>query len=195
MIKKLIIAAIIFILGTIFGILLSVKLDSKSPQVTPRSLLLPQIQKPAGEIASYEDCIQAGYPVLESYPARCKTPDGATFTQNIGNELDLLDTIIVDYPRPGQLVESPLVIEGRARGRWFFEASAPVTLLDDNGEVLGESHIQATGDWMSEEFVDFSGEINFDPKGTGAGTLVLRNDNPSGMPENELRLEIPVIFE
>lgn len=195
MIKKLIIAAIIFILGTLFGILLTVKLDSKSPKVTPRSLPLPQIQKPAGEIASYEDCIQAGYPVLESYPASCKNPDGATFTQNIGNELDLLDTIIVDYPRPGQLVESPLHIEGRARGTWFFEASAPVALLKDNGEVLGESHIQATGDWMSEEFVDFSGEINFDPMGAGAGMLVLRNDNPSGMPENELRLEIPVIFE
>ena len=194
-IKKLIIAAIIFILGTIFGILLTVKLDTTSPQVTPRSLPLPQIRKPAGEIASFDDCIQAGYPVLESYPARCKTSEGATFTQNIGNELDLLDTIVVDYPRPSQLVESPLIIKGRARGTWFFEASAPVTLLDDNGEVLTESFIQATGDWMTEDFIDFKGEINFYPKGASAGTLVLRNDNPSGMPENELRLEIPVIFE
>lgn len=32
------------------------------------------------EIASYEDCVSAGYPVLESYPSQCMTPDGKHFT-------------------------------------------------------------------------------------------------------------------
>ena len=111
------------------------------------------------------------------------------------NKTGLEDTIIVTTPGRNQEVTSPLFIEGRARGTWFFEASAPVTLMDDNGETLAQGHVQANGDWMSEDFVDFNGEINFDPKSAGAGTLVLRNDNPSGMPENELRLEIPVIFK
>lgn len=34
-------------------------------------------------ITSYEDCVKAGYPILESYPEQCKTPDGKTFTREI----------------------------------------------------------------------------------------------------------------
>lgn len=35
------------------------------------------------EINSFEDCAAAGYPVMESYPRQCKTPDGRTFVENI----------------------------------------------------------------------------------------------------------------
>jgi len=34
-------------------------------------------------ITSFEECAAAGYPVMESYPEQCKTPDGRTFTKNI----------------------------------------------------------------------------------------------------------------
>lgn len=34
---------------------------------------------PAVTISSYEGCVAAGYPILESYPEQCKTPDGQTF--------------------------------------------------------------------------------------------------------------------
>lgn len=30
-------------------------------------------------IQSYQDCVQAGYPVMESYPSQCRTPDGRLF--------------------------------------------------------------------------------------------------------------------
>ncbi|GAI55743.1 unnamed protein product, partial [marine sediment metagenome] len=33
------------------------------------------------EVYSFNDCIKAGYPVMESYPRQCKTPDGRTFTE------------------------------------------------------------------------------------------------------------------
>ncbi|XOB41911.1 MAG: hypothetical protein ACKKMS_00755 [Candidatus Nealsonbacteria bacterium] len=33
------------------------------------------------EVYSFNDCIKAGYPILESYPRQCKTPDGRTFTE------------------------------------------------------------------------------------------------------------------
>ncbi len=48
----------------------------------------------AEEINSFEECVAAGYPVMESYPAQCRIPDGKTFTQviennqNIGGERD-----------------------------------------------------------------------------------------------------------
>jgi hypothetical protein len=31
------------------------------------------------DISTYEECVAAGYPVMESYPTRCATPDGRTF--------------------------------------------------------------------------------------------------------------------
>lgn len=31
-------------------------------------------------INSYKDCVDAGYPILESYPEQCSTPDGKRFT-------------------------------------------------------------------------------------------------------------------
>lgn len=34
-------------------------------------------------ITSYEECVAAGYPVLETYPEQCKIPDGRTFTHKI----------------------------------------------------------------------------------------------------------------
>ena len=37
-------------------------------------------QKATPAITSYEECVAAGYPIQESYPTRCATPDGQTFT-------------------------------------------------------------------------------------------------------------------
>lgn len=35
------------------------------------------------KINSYEECAAAGYPIMESYPEQCKTPDNRTFTRQI----------------------------------------------------------------------------------------------------------------
>jgi len=34
-------------------------------------------------INSFEDCANAGYPVMESYPRQCRTPDGRNFVEEI----------------------------------------------------------------------------------------------------------------
>ncbi len=33
------------------------------------------------QITSFEECSWAGYPILQTYPEQCKTPDGKTFTK------------------------------------------------------------------------------------------------------------------
>jgi hypothetical protein len=38
---------------------------------------------PVPTISSFEQCAQAGYPVLESYPRQCRVPGGQTFTENL----------------------------------------------------------------------------------------------------------------
>lgn len=41
-----------------------------------------------GDITSFDECVAAGYPVMESYPRQCRTPDGPTFTEIIDGPID-----------------------------------------------------------------------------------------------------------
>jgi len=51
----------------------------KSAFVLFSMILLLGCIAPPPEIKSFDDCVKAGYPVLESFPRQCKTPDGRTF--------------------------------------------------------------------------------------------------------------------
>jgi hypothetical protein len=102
--------------------------------------------------------------------------------------------ITVANVAPGDQVASPLVVTGEARGYWYFEASFPVKLLDGNGAQLALVPAQALTDWMTEDFVPFSVTLNFPPPATATGTLMLMKDNPSGEPQNDDFLAIPVVF-
>jgi hypothetical protein len=146
-------------------------------------------------ILSFEDCAAAGYPVAESYPRQCRAGD-KLFVEDIGNELEKADLIRASTPRPNQMISSPLSIEGEARGFWFFEASFPIELVDENGATIAFHYIMTAADWMNEDFVPFSGQLEFDAAHlTGAkGTLILHKDNPSGLPQHNSSLRIPVRF-
>ena len=104
------------------------------------------------------------------------------------------DLITVDYPTANAVVESPLTVTGEARGTWYFEASFPVQLLDANDNVIASAPAQAQGDWMTTDYVPFSVTLTFPKPSTDTGTLVLKKDNPSGLPQNENELRIPVRF-
>jgi len=145
-------------------------------------------------ITDFESCAAAGYPVMESYPEQCRTPDGQTFTRDIGNELEKSNLIKVFKPRPSEEVISPLQITGEARGYWYFEASFPVELRDANGNVLVSYYATAEDEWMTEEFVPFKTTLEFAEPTTAAGVLILRKDNPSGLPEHDDALIVPVRF-
>jgi len=104
------------------------------------------------------------------------------------------DKIKVFSPLPGELVKSPLIVTGAARGFWYFEASFPVRLYDENGNELTITPAQAQGEWMTTEFVPFSATLTFTAPETKHGMLVLEKDNPSGLPEHDEEIELPVRF-
>jgi len=116
------------------------------------------------------------------------------FVGDKGNILEKQNLIRVNKPLSNALVQSPLRVEGEARGYWFFEASFPVRLVDENGRELGGSIAQALSDWMTEDFVPFEATFEFQLPTTKKGTLILEKDNPSGLPENADELRIPVRF-
>jgi hypothetical protein len=145
-------------------------------------------QEPA--VSDFESCVRAGNPVLESYPRQCRTPDGRTFVEEIAAAL-----IRLQAPQPNELVKSPLALFGEARGTWFFEASFPLELLDANGNTVVETYAEAKMPWMTEDFVPFSSVLSFEEPLTDTGTLVLKKDNPSGLPEHDAEVRIPVRFD
>lgn len=103
------------------------------------------------------------------------------------------DMIIVDSPKANQTVVSPLIVSGRARGTWYFEASFPVRLLDDLGNEIAVEPAQADGDWMTTDWVPFQVILDFETTAP-SGTVVLQKDNPSGLPEHDASVSVPVKF-
>ncbi|MFT5832173.1 MAG: hypothetical protein ACI9SY_000556 [Candidatus Paceibacteria bacterium] len=109
--------------------------------------------------------------------------------------------ITVNTPTINMLISSPLTLSGEAKGTWYFEASAPVELLDWAGVVIATGFVTATGDWMTVDFVPFTGTLVFtspytpgDPVAWKQGSLVFKKDNPSGEPQNDDQIIIPIQF-
>jgi len=147
-------------------------------------------------VTNFEECVKAGNPIMESYPSQCRYGN-QIFTEYIGNELEKADIIRIDSPRPNQIIQSPLIVTGEARGYWFFEASFPVVLTDWDDKIIAQGIATAKSEWMTSEFVPFEAMITFtvDKNAySNKGTLILRKDNPSGLPEHDDALEVPVVF-
>jgi len=103
--------------------------------------------------------------------------------------------ITMTLPQPNQVVTSPLTVEGISKGGWFFEGSFPIKILDANGQEIAASFVQAQGDWMTTGPVNFKGQIRFISPASGNGTLLLQNDNPSGLPQNAKEFRVPIRFD
>lgn len=151
------------------------------------------------EVGSFAECVAAGNPVMESYPRQCSTKDGKHFTEDIGNTLQKSDLIRLTSPLPGAEIKSPITITGEARGTWYFEASFPIFLTDWDGKIIAQGIATAQGEWMTANFVPFKATLTYNFADAGAysnrGTLILKKDNPSGLPEHDDALEIPVLLK
>lgn len=168
------------------------------PQVEVNLLQIPGITKVVwlSAVNNFEDCVSVGNPIMESYPRQCKHGD-KNFVEDVGNVLEKINLIRLENPLPNQIITSPLVIRGQARGFWFFEASFPVFLVDWDGRIISEGIASATSDWMTDDFVPFEATLNFKVDKnvySNRGALILQKDNPSGLPKNDDALEIPIIF-
>ena len=97
-------------------------------------------------------------------------------------------------PQPDQTITSPITISGQAPGMWYFEGQFPVKLLDATGKTIITSTAIAQGEWMTDDPVPFTAELTFSQPETTTGTLVLQNDNPSGLPENQKEFTVSVRF-
>jgi len=72
--KKIIYGIIAVVILIAIGYAVVNRMSKKSMNVTP-----PPV------INSFDDCVRAGYPVMESYPRKCITPDRKTFIEEVQN--------------------------------------------------------------------------------------------------------------
>jgi hypothetical protein len=115
-------------------------------------------------------------------------------SSEMGKEPVSPDEVLVEHPTIGAGIVSPVTVKGEALGNWFFEASFPIEVINDAGEVLSTGIAQAKGEWMMEGYVPFEAEISFDAPVGRNGFLVFRNDNPSGDPALAKAYRLPVSF-
>lgn len=61
--------------------------------------------------------------------------------------------------------------------------------------IIAEGFATAKTNWMTTDFVEFEGNLTFvvdENVYSDRGALILKKDNPSGLPENDDALEITV---
>lgn len=98
--------------------------------------------------------------------------------------------------KDGQTVSNPIKIEGKARGYWFFEGSFPIKLISTNNEILGISIATSSEDWMTEDYISFTSELNYTKStSTNRALLILSKDNPSDNRELDQEIYIPVVLK
>lgn len=134
---------------------------------------------------------QAPAPFTETPDTKTPTPEAPKATYINASA----DRIVVDSPKPGEAVGTSFSVIGKARGGWYFEASFPLQVLSSQGSLLKEMPVQADGEWMTESFVPFSETVTLPPGTKGAAMLVLKNDNASGLPENDASISIPIYVQ
>ncbi len=122
-------------------------------------------------------------------------PERTTTSQGEIKKAPEKELIRVQSPQPGAVVRPPLLVRGEARGPWYFEGDFPLILKDARGNILSRGFASAQGEWMTTDFVPFSGRLEFTPPAGAEGELVLQKDNPSGLRELDDSVIIPVVFE
>ncbi|MDO8552653.1 MAG: Gmad2 immunoglobulin-like domain-containing protein [bacterium] len=116
------------------------------------------------------------------------------WVKDFEGEADIAVQIQVTTPVPNQKVSSPLIVKGKARGNWYFEAAFPIAIIDANGIQLGVASAEAQSAWTTSDFVPFEATLEFEKSATSTGILLLKKDNPSGLQEKDASISIPISF-
>lgn len=141
--------------------------------------------------------------LLFSTPAPDRTPTAsvpenwsvASTTNNKPSTQPLHAKVKVSSPKSGATVSHSFTVTGEAPGNWYFEASFPIKLITPDGDTVGTAIAQAQSDWMTTAQVQFTATVNVTLSYSGPATLALLKDNPSGLPENDDSLEIPIVIQ
>lgn len=171
-----------------------------------------QSDRPSVGATNFEECVGAGNPVMESHPRQCNdVRTGKTFVEQLDEEVqdDVPElktreyqsakgvTVFINNWAYNREVTSPLTITGQVPGSWSHEGVFTIDLSFEGDVGLPGATARLQGDWMTDELVPFTATLEFDSKQLVGKdvAIIIRNANPSGLPENDdsLSLEVQVV--
>ena len=135
--------------------------------------------------------------VPTSAPVVISPAEGIPVAPTMAQKLGVIE---VSYPLPETTISaSPMTITGKAKGNWFFEATAPVSIVNWDGLIIGQGYIKVDQgyDWMTTDMVPFTGTISYDASQIGMykyGWVIVKKDNPSDDPKFDDSLEFKILF-
>lgn len=129
-------------------------------------------------------------------PVATTTPEVVTptppVTETPSVDQPLSARVVVRTPAKNSTVGTTFAVTGEAPGNWFFEADFPIQVRDKDGNVIARTFASAQGEWMTTEQVGFASTIIVEGGYKGPATLILVKNNPSGLPEHDDAVEIPI---
>ncbi len=144
-----------------------------------------------GHPSSAKPIGKCGQAVSENDASSDSTHDSAPVQGDKNDNSSDAADIQIEKPKSGDTASSPLEIDGRAKGSWFFEGQFPIKLIDGNGLVLATGQAKALGDWANEDTVPFRAILEFSVPASASATLVFSQDDPSGQ-SNAEEIKVPV---
>lgn len=115
-----------------------------------------------------------------------------TSTENLSVPIqEKKDEITVSSIQDNQEISSPVVIEGEAKKDWFFEGQFPVYIMDNERRIVGNGNAVAKENEMNDDLISFIATIDFNADAP-TGFIILEKNNPSGLAEKKVSVQIPV---
>jgi len=108
----------------------------------------------------------------------------------MGNKDDLVFFSITSGSEVSGLIDAYGII----KSDYFFEGNLPISVLDANKNILRMTNGAATTDWMTIEPVSFKTSLDLTGLPFGPAYIQIHNDNPSGLPENDKFILVPIVI-
>jgi hypothetical protein len=136
-------------------------------------------------------------PSVVTAPIANSTSDigSATSTPIATSSIPTASRVIISSPLPNATVAKTFTVSGSTPNNWYFEASFPIEVRDIKGKLITQSHAQAQSDWTVEGPVAFTASITIPNNYSGPANLMLMRDNPSGLPQNNAEMIIPITID
>lgn len=152
-------------------------------------LFLPSIEVSSiapRAVTSFDECVSAGNPVMESFPRQCRDEAGNLFTeefselpprQDVGDASpqENIAWIEITSPTPGRAVMSPLEVTGVLLAPLGTTSAPALRLIDETGGVISENTAIATT-IMPDGNLSFSATLSWTTVATGTGTLIASDE-------------------
>ncbi len=133
---------------------------------------------PQPDIATFEECAAAGYPVMETYPETCRTPAGVTYTRVTTDESPIPITISGTYTcLPKKNTGGPVTLEcalGLQTDAGYYALDTSVVLTANYPYLTGGESITVEGALVPIEMVSADRWQIYDAVGIIAVDKIIR---------------------